>query len=31
MIAPDLARLDMGETLMQIARTYNVSHMTVAR
>jgi hypothetical protein len=27
----DLARLDAGETLMQIARTYNVSHMTVAR
>jgi len=21
-----LARLDLGETLMQIARTYNVSH-----
>ena len=27
----DLARLDAGETLMQIARTYNVSHMTIAR
>jgi hypothetical protein len=27
----DLARLEAGETLMQIARTYNVSHMTIAR
>jgi hypothetical protein len=27
----DLARLDAGETLMQIAQTYNVSRMTIAR
>jgi hypothetical protein len=27
----DLAHLTAGETLMQIARTYNVSHMTIVR
>ena len=26
-----LARRDAGETLMEIARTYDVSHMTIAR
>jgi len=26
-----LARFDAGETLMQIAQTYNVSRMTIAR